>query len=173
MEDAWLAAKAKKGDDEAFYALIQQHKAPLFKTAIYYLKNEPDALEAVQEVTFRAYQSIKKLNEPKYAKTWLIRIMIFYCLDEIKRRKRMLVKETEERTIEADPSLKMSLEQYTSRLADNLQVVIILKYFHDLTLTEIARVLKRPEGTVKTWLHKALGELRSMMDEEEGRHELR
>lgn len=45
--------------------------------------------------------------------------------------------------------------------------VVILKYYEDMTLTEIANLLEKPEGTVKTWLHKALNELRVTFREED------
>lgn len=170
MTDETLAARAKKGDDKAFYALIQTYKKPLYKTALAYLKNEADALEAIQEITFRAYKSIKKLKEPRYAKTWLTRIMINYCADELKRRKRTISGETESGATENDESIRLIMEEGISKLNPNYQNVIILKYFQDLTLTEIAITLDKPEGTVKTWLHKALTELRKQWEKEEGEY---
>lgn len=171
MNDELLIKKARKGDEEAFFKFMQMHKEQLYKTALIYLKNDQDALEAIQEVTFRAYKSIKKLKKPQYAKTWLIRIMIFYCLDELKRRKRVVMKEADPGSIDHDPSLRMTLDESISKLESKYQTVIILKYFHDLTLSEIASGIERPEGTVKTWLHKGLGKLRNQMKREEGAYE--
>lgn len=173
MTDELLAARAKQGDDEAFYALLQEHKEPLYKTAYAYLKNQQDALEAIQEVTFRAYKSIRKLKEPRYAKTWLTRIMINYCVDECKHRKRAVPEQIEKiGTVEKDESARIVIEEIVSTLDEKLQTVIILKYFQDFTLTEIAAILDRPEGTVKTWLHKGLAQLRKQLTKGEGRYEV-
>lgn len=89
MEVKQLIKKAKKGDDRAFYELMKIHKIRLLKIAISYLQNEGEALEALQEVTFRAYRSIKKVKQPEYFSTWLIRIMINYCHDQIQKKKQM------------------------------------------------------------------------------------
>ena len=66
-----LAKKAIDGNDDAFLELMFGHREALFKTALAYLKNEIEALEAVQEVTFRAYEKISTVRNPEYIKTWL------------------------------------------------------------------------------------------------------
>lgn len=64
-----LAKQAIRGDDEAFLQLMFLHQEALYRTALAYLKSEEEALEAVQEVTFRAYEKINTLRMPEYAKT--------------------------------------------------------------------------------------------------------
>ena len=58
MEEVEIAKKAIKGDEQAFLQVMQLYKDTLYRTAFAFLKNEHDALEAMQEVTFRAYQKI-------------------------------------------------------------------------------------------------------------------
>jgi len=58
-----LVQKAISGNEEAFLELMKIHKIDLYKTALSYLRNEGEAFEAVQEVTYRAYKSIRKRNE--------------------------------------------------------------------------------------------------------------
>ncbi|UUZ97751.1 sigma-70 family RNA polymerase sigma factor [Paenibacillus sp. P25] len=60
------------------------------------------------------------------------------------------------------------MELAIERLAPKYRHVIILKYYQDMTLTEIAQLLERPEGTVKTWLNQALKALRSDFGKEGG-----
>jgi len=76
-----------EGDEQAFLSVMLAQKADLYRNALAFLKNEHDAIEAVQEVTFRAYKKIKTLKKPAYVKTWLIRIMINYCQD-VRRKRR-------------------------------------------------------------------------------------
>lgn len=92
MDDFTLVLRAKKGDETAFYSLMMNHKEQLFKIAYSYLKNEQDALEAIQEVTFRAFKHIRKLKEPDFFSTWLIRILINHCNDELHKKKRLEMK---------------------------------------------------------------------------------
>jgi RNA polymerase sigma factor (sigma-70 family) len=89
--DTHFVQKAINGDDEAFLKLMQTYKMDLYKTALAYLGNKEDSLEAIQEVTYRAYRSIYDLQKPAYVKTWLIRIMINYCNDQLKKNKRVLL----------------------------------------------------------------------------------
>jgi RNA polymerase sigma-70 factor (TIGR02954 family) len=169
-----LVLAAKRGDDEAFYSLITQHEAKMYRIAYTYLKNKADALEAVQESTCRAYVQLRRLKEPNYFGSWLIRILMNYCVDEVKKRARRngghqtAVAAEEPHEVSGESALleKVLLESAIEQLDANYQKVIQLKYYHDLTITEIARTLKKPEGTIKTWLHKALGGLRQRLEKD-------
>lgn len=174
MNNEELALAAKRGDDEAFYALITLHKDKMYRIAYTYMKNEAEALEAVQEATCRAYVQLRKLREPSYFGSWLIRILMNNCADELKRRARRnggarsaaTAKELQTTIGESALLEKVLLESAVEQLDTNYQNVIKLKYYHDLTITEIARTLKKPEGTIKTWLHKALSGLRQRLEKD-------
>lgn len=160
---------AIRGDDQSFLAAIQTVKIDLYKTALAYLRNEEDALEAIQEVTFRAYKGIKDLKEPGYFKTWIIRIMINYCNDTVKKQRRIILNEDLVLAeCEAEDHSLLEVEDAIQRLDERSREIIILKYFHDLKIKEIALTLDCPEGTVKTWLFKALKSLRKNLDEKGG-----
>ena len=98
MDRTTMLKAAKKGNSEAFIQLLETQKGQIYRIAFAYLKNEQDALEAIQEVTFRAFKNIRKLKEPKYFSTWLTRIMINYCIDELKRKKRFLISDSKAQT---------------------------------------------------------------------------
>ncbi len=161
---------AKNGDDEAFFTLLSSVKERLYKIALSYVKDEHEALEAIQETTYRAYTKLKSLKNPSFFHTWLIRILINYCIDVQKRKRKELPLLSIPDSPTAQDALdeKIRLELAIERLKPKYQHIIILKYYQDLTLTEIAELLEKPEGTVKTWLHKALSELRLQIKEEGG-----
>ncbi|TFE19422.1 sigma-70 family RNA polymerase sigma factor [Cohnella luojiensis] len=171
MTTEQLVRAAQSGDDEAFFLLVSGEKERLYRIAFAYLRSESDALEALQEATCRAYAKLRKLKEPQYFHTWLIRILIHYCIDEQKR-----MSKASSLPIEASPNKdphatlddRLELEAAIERLNPQQQHIIILKYYHDMTLTEIARLLKKPEGTIKTWLNKALTQLRAHIGREGG-----
>ncbi|MGG4488310.1 sigma-70 family RNA polymerase sigma factor [Metabacillus idriensis] len=166
MTDPTLAEKAIKGDDGAFLLLIKQHKEQLYRTAFMYLRNETDALEAVQEVTFRAYKSLHKVKEPSFFTTYLIRIMLNYCHDQLKRKKRFQINEKLAASGSGtDSFVYLEIEEALLRLDEKYQNVILMKYIYDLKIKDIAQQLNRPESTVKTWLTKALALLRKQLDE--------
>lgn len=162
-----LVIKAKEGDDEAFFQIVSLQKEHLYQVAYAFLRNQTDALEAIQEATCRSYLKLPQLKQPAYFRSWLTRILIHVCLDEQKRRKRLILNPMEEdaqinlyaRTDEQHVD-RLLIEEALSRLAPDYRQIIYLKYFEDQTIREIARMLGHPEGTIKTWLHKALGALR-------------
>lgn len=165
MEDERLIAKAIKGNDEALYELIDNNKEQLYKIAYSYFKNQQDSLEAIQETTFRAYKNIKKLKEPKYFKTWLIRILINYCIDEVKRNNRVLNIEKPVKALDKNNSDdKLTVDEAMETLKPKYKEIIVLKYFEDLTIREISDVIQIPEGTVKTRLSRALSSLREYLN---------
>lgn len=166
MNEKILVKKAIKGDNEAFLALMHSYEEALYRTAFSYLKNEVDSLEAIQEMTYRAYRSIKTVKESTYFKTWLIRIMMNYCRDVIKKSKREVLEErilsiqgiTEDFTF-------LEVEEALSHLSDYERELLHLKYFEDVKIKEIAAMWNTPEGTIKTRLHKALRLLRAKFEE--------
>lgn len=126
-----LVKKAKKGDDQAFYELIIEHKAQMYRIALSYLKNEADSLEAIQEVTFRAFKQIKKLKEPSFFSTWLIRILINYCIDEQKRKQKVVVVLNEQKIEQyQEPKSRIAMKTTVSQLKPHFQHVILIEAKH-------------------------------------------
>lgn len=168
-----LIGKARQGDDDAFYLSMSEHKAQLYRIAYAYLKNEHDALEAIQETTFRAYQNIRQVKSPAHFKTWLIRILINYCIDTQKKsRKYQPAHEQSQQAndITTINETKIEIEEALTQLDHRYRQIILLKYYEDLTIGDIALTLHRPEGTIKTWLHQALKQLRTILAEEGEEH---
>lgn len=161
VDEIEVARKAAGGDEEAFVALMQLHKEALLRTALAFLKNEHDALEALQETTYRAYKKIGSLKEPSYAKTWLIRIMINYCQDQLKKDKRYVRDGRSAETAVLDDQTQFELQEALSTLSPAEQQLIYMKYFQDVKIKDIAALEQIPEGTVKSRLHKTLRTLRS------------
>lgn len=165
MTEIEIAEKAIGGDDQAFLQLISDNKEALYRTALAYLKNEEDALDAVQEVTMRSYEKIKTLRMPEYAKTWLIRIMMNHCRDILQRRKRYVL---EESIVDAegisDDFTYLEVEEALRHLSEKDRQLIHLKYLHNIKIKDIAAMTSTPEGTVKTRLYKAIKSLRTFFE---------
>lgn len=168
MQDVTVVEAAKNGDEHAFYQLVASEKKKLYGIAYSYLKNEHDALEAIQEMTCRAYLKINNLKNPAYFQTWLIRILINYCIDEQKRKKKVLFLEKDQEDEQAGTHFTgITMEDAVDALEKPYKQVIILKYFHDMTNVKIAETLDRPEGTIKTWVNRALKQLRKSLGRED------
>lgn len=152
--------RARLGDDNAFAELIGERKEMLYRTAFTYVKNKDDALDIVGETIYKAYISIKKLKEPQFFNTWLTRILINISLDHIKKNKKLLPFEGEmamnESVSSRDPAELLDLYYAVDRLEPKCKTIVILKYFQDFTLAQIAEVMECPIGTVKTYSMKDL-----------------
>ncbi|WP_188207180.1 sigma-70 family RNA polymerase sigma factor [Alkalibacillus aidingensis] len=163
----WLR---KKQEDDAFVEQIQSYQADLYRTAYAFLKNKDEALDAVQEVIYRAYRKRKQLKQQKYTKTWVIRIMINYCQDLLRKQKRVIYMENVDSTSnQANIIQHLSLEMAIEKLSNSEQELIFLKYFHGLTYPELSEYFQVPQGTLKTRVHTTLKKLRyELMEDERG-----
>ncbi|GAA0494339.1 sigma-70 family RNA polymerase sigma factor [Salinibacillus aidingensis] len=172
MGEQQLVKRARKGDDEAFYELLQTVKSSLYRTAYRYFGNEHDALDAVQEVTCKAYLKLHNLRKPGHFKPWILRIMMNYCHDEWRRRKRTLPVEEifSVTSYDEDTDRYLILRDLLLDLDPKMQEIIQLKYFEDWTLSQIAEWKRVPEGTIKTRLNRALKQLRFEWEKGEERH---
>ena len=162
--------KAIKGDRQAFTKVINLNIDYLYKIAFMHLKNEEKALEAIQECSYRAFLNIKKINNPQYFKSWITRILINICIDEIRKDKKVLqlnldiekINEESEITIEE----KLDLYNAIDKLSVEYKTVVILKYFNDLSVEEIGEITNVPINTVKTRLSRARKKLKYLLKEE-------
>ena len=170
MELSQLVAKAKKGDDNAFAKLIEKKKDNLYRIAYSYVKNQEDALDIVSETVFKAYTTLATLKNPDYFYTWLTRITINSSINHIKKHSKVIPMElagVENDFVLSETDQESTIDLYNAidKLDENLKTVIVLKYLEDMTLSEVAETMERPLGTVKTFLNKALKELRLSLKE--------
>ena len=145
----------------------EEARGKLYRAALLTLGSESAAVDAVDEAVYKGYLSYQKLRQPQYLETWLVRILINVCRDELRRRKRELaVEELPETAQEAYDSLP--LKEAVLRLPAQLRDVIVLRYFTGLTLEETAAALELPRGTVSTRQRRALTLLKLELTAEEG-----
>ena len=145
----------------------EETRGALYAVALLTLGSESAAVDAVDEAVYRGYRSYPKLRQPQYFKTWLYRIVINVCRDELRRRKRELAVETIPETA-AEAYDALPLKEAIRRLPPPLRDVIVLRYFTGLTLEETAQTLDIPRGTVATRQRKALSLLKLDLTAEEG-----
>lgn len=168
MDEIKLVKKAKKGDTKAFEELLSLHSDQLYRTAYLYVGHKEDALDIVQETAYKAYLSLENLKEPAYFKTWLMRILINTSYGVL-RSKKKIVKLKDESQLESinnitPTELSIDLQEAIQQLEENYQKVIILYYYHDLPIQQIAWNMNVPEGTVKTYLHRARKALKKLLE---------
>ena len=142
-------------------------KGKLYGMALLYLGSASLAVDAVDEAVYRGFRAYRKLRQPEFCETWLTRILINVCHNELRRRKRELAVETLPETAQEQFDA-LPLKEALRRLPEELRAVITLRYFTGLTLEETARTLDIPRGTVSTRQKRALELLRlDLTDSEE------
>lgn len=151
------------------YIVENQHT--YYRLAFSYVKNKENALDIVQEAIFKALRSIDKLDEVSYMRTWLYRIIINTAIDFIRKHQRMTIMEDD--ILESHlPSMEnemsdLDLQEAVDQLPPTYKTIIILRFFEDLKLEEIAEITGDNLNTVKTRLYAALRKLRVEMGEEQ------
>jgi len=155
--------------DEDVYAMrVEQMKTKLYRVAFLHTGNETIALDAVDEAIYRGLISVKKLREPEYFETWLIRILINECKKTWRRVKREQPLETLPEQAEESPALdSLPLKEAIRQLPQELREVIILRFYADFTLAQTAKSLNIPQGTVVTRQRRALQLLKLELSEKE------
>ena len=150
---------------EEYAARLEPLQSRLFKTAMLYLGSESRAQDAVDEAVYKGLKACWRLRQPEYFDTWLTRILINVCKDELRRGKRFVpLEELPEGAAEDYDALP--LKEALDKLPPHLKEVVILRYFTGCTLEETAAALEIPRGTAATRQRKALQLLRLELSEE-------
>lgn len=157
------------GTREKLETLIRNNQIKYFKLAISYLKNKEDSLDALHNAIVKALQSYPRLRNEKYMDTWFCRILINECLILIKKREKELTLEKIEYYNSQEP-LKTDSENFDllykaiSKLEDNLKNIIILRYYNEMSIKQIAKITDTNLNTTKSRLYKALSILKKEME---------
>jgi len=151
--------------DKNIYAeRVEQMKPRLYRIAFMYMGSEAMAMDAVYEAIYRGLISVKKLREYAYFETWMTRILINECKKSLRRVNREQPIETlPESAVEVFDSLP--LKEAIRKLPQDLQEVVILRYYSDFTVAETAQSLNIPQGTVATRQRRALKLLKLELSE--------
>lgn len=171
MDTSYLVRQARKGNDESFEQLIDSVRNKLYRTAYSYVRNEQDALDLYQEAIYEAYLSLKKLKKPEQFQSWITKIIVFKSIDFIRKSSKHFLAADElfEQLMSGEgfDNLEQSLD--LTKAFESLDVtyktMILLRYYHDLSIKEIAEFMDYPEGTVKSNLHRAKQILRPILKE--------
>lgn len=169
-----IVAAIRNGDMELLEEVMNTYSGLLLKMAYTMVNDRKLAEDIVQETFIKFYYAIDRFRCEASIKTYLSRILLNQCRqkmrknwfrkvfaagrgEELRRQERDLVEEASER---------MDLLRNLQKLDVKYREVILLHYYYDLSIKEIARVLKQPEGTVKSKLKRARDQLKKISGEE-------
>ena len=164
-----LVKQAKMGNDEAFTQLIIQMQCEMFRIAQTRLKNIDDANDAIQQTNLYAYKNLRQLKEDKYFKTWIIKILINNVNMKNRHYNKFQDEPVEDYIGEIEYSnIEENIDLYDAidRLDEKYKTPVILQYFHDLTISQIAEIMECNENTVKSNIRRAKKKLYDILKEE-------
>ena len=148
---------------------IINNKELFYRLAYRYVKNVDDSLDVVQESIYKAFSSIDSLKDFGYIKIWFYRIVVNVSLDLLRKKKREIITDEDfllaNDTGTIDNYADIDLENALESLPEDYRSIIVLRFFEDLKLEEIAVILEKNISTVKTRLYKGLEMLRISMDD--------
>jgi len=142
---------------------IQNNQEKFYRVAFSYCKSKEDALDIVQDAIYKALKSYKSVHSEQYISTWFYRILINTSISHIRKKKELLPFDT---LIEGTTEDKEYLDLYDAidDLAPEDRTLIILRFFEDLKIKDIATILELNVNTVKTRLYKVLKDMKLQLD---------
>ncbi|MDW7661798.1 MAG: sigma-70 family RNA polymerase sigma factor [Bacillota bacterium] len=149
---------------------IFKNKEAHYKMAFSYTKSKEDALDVVQDSIEKALRSYKKNGAPDHLNSWFYRILINTAIDYTRKNKRITLMEQEkmEFLLESEDQYRnFDLETAMEKLPNAYKTIIVLRFFEDLKISDIAEVLGENVNTVKTRLYKGLELLKIEMKEDD------
>ncbi len=169
MERA-LVEQAQRGDREAFTRLAFELSDRLFAVAHRILRDFDSAGDALQVTLLRIWRDLPALRDPSLVEAWAYRVLVRVCHDELRklRRQAPALHLLAVDGAEDDPAISIADREQLDRafrtLTAEQRAVIVLQYYRDLTMTEIAEILQVPIGTVRSRLHYAKRALRAAIE---------
>lgn len=178
-----LIRRAKNGEKSAFEEIIGLYEKKVFSTIYYMVKNEHEVEDIAQEVFVKIYKNLKNFKEESSLYTWIYRITINVCIDEIKKKKNVVYIDEKLQTDEGelefqledeskgpdelaeDEELKRKLTECIRKLPVDQSTMIILRDIKGFTYMEIAEMTKTNLGTVKSKINRARASLKRILEE--------
>ena len=155
--------KLKTGDKDSFDLLYQDYYLVLYRTALLILGNKEDAEDVLQDTFVSIYKNAKTLSDSEKLKPWIFSILKNTSYTSYKKRKRefpdeFILDKTEKSPtylVEDEIAEKSEIQDALMTLKEKEREVLVLYYYNDFSIEEIASICKTFQGTVKSRLHRA------------------
>ena len=180
QESLW-AAQARQGNQEAFAKLVEAYQVPVYNLAYRMLGSTAEAEDATQETFLRVYTRFDTYDPTRKLSSWILSIASHHCVDRLRRRRESTVSmeeimawrwvpdekpRPEERVVTREKSREM--RRILDALPAQYRLVIVLRYWYDMSYEEIADVTESTVSAVKSRLHRARQVVASMLETEDG-----
>ena len=174
----WLVSQCIAGNEEAIDYLFREHEPGVYKLALSIVDDPADASEITQKTFVSALKAMQKYQEKQTFKAWLYTIAVNHSRSLLRKRKALaklqrtliwIFRIEHERQILPEETIIQNekeaiLWQSLNSLDDRHRIVVVLRYFHELSVREISEILSVNEGTIHSRLHSAREKLRSALE---------
>ena len=179
--DELLLRRTCKGDVQAFEELMQSHESRIYAIALRMMGNREDAQDCAQEAMVRIYRAMGSFKGQSALATWIYRITMNTCLDELRRRKARKVTSldslvdngwspTDTGDTPEEHGLRVekqnALNQAIQSLPDDMRAAIILRDVKGYSYDEIASILDANVGTIKSRISRGREKLREILSKQ-------
>jgi RNA polymerase sigma-70 factor, ECF subfamily len=181
-EDAALVRDAQRGDTGAFEELVARHRDKLYARALSMMRNEEEAIDLSQEAWVKGWQRLTQFQGESSFSTWMTRIVINLCLDELRKQKRRRAESIEEMDEESggverqmpvvtiNPTerlergeLRQRIDRALGQLSYEHRTVLVLHEFEEMEYKQIAKAMDCSIGTVMSRLFYARRKLAALL----------
>lgn len=179
--DRNLIVRCKRHEKTALTELFKRYENYLYRICYTYSQNQQDALDLIQEIYIKIFNNIDKFNEDMPFHPWVRKLSVNICLNFRRTIKNNVISLNEgynedsnvEDTIASDFNVESEIERIDVRkiiienikaLPENYRLIIMLRYYEDLSYNEISELLSKPLGTVKTELYRAKAILKKQLE---------
>jgi RNA polymerase sigma-70 factor (ECF subfamily) len=169
-EDAALVRACLDGRTEAFEVIVERHRRAIYRLCYRFVGRHEDATDLSQDVFLRAYRGLRRFRGDSSLATWLYRIGVNVCLNQVSIRTPVLtaLDETAALPARGEDAVGGVLREErarrvraaVARLPPKQRATLILRVYQDLSHKQIAAVLQTSEGAVKANVFHALGSLK-------------
>ena len=186
LEDRELATHAARGHEPAYRELLARYERPVFSLVYRMVRDRALAEDLAQEAFVRAFNAIDTYKTSYKFSNWILKIANNHAIDHLRKRKldtvsidgsphartedeisrsRVVIESRDENPHEyvEHKELGSQIERAIGDLREDYRTVIVLRHVEGHAYDEIAEIMDLPLGTVKTYLHRARGELRKSL----------
>ena len=181
-EDVTLVEEASKGDMQAFEELVARHRDKIYARAFSMMRNEEEAVDVSQEAWVKSWQKLNQFQGQSSFVTWMTRITINLCLDQLRKQKRLRAESIEQMDEELggverqmpvltpNPTeglerveLRRRIDESLAKLTHEHRTVLVMHEFEELEYKEIAKRMECSIGTVMSRLFYARRKMAALM----------
>jgi RNA polymerase sigma-70 factor (ECF subfamily) len=174
---SWLISECIAGKDEAITMLVRQYETGVFRLALSIVGDQAEANEITQETFIAALRALPSYQEQQSFKAWLYKIALNRSRSHLRKWKvlerlrttltSIFQVETQKQILPEEAAIKSEKEaaiwNSLNELDERYRTVVILRYFHELSIAEISEILSVKEGTIHSRLYSAREKLRNAL----------